>query len=327
MKSIQESHPSIDIEVIKEALDKRGYRLDEIVGYGAFACVFKVFSYQYNQYFAAKVCYVGISMMTKNIQSYTAEINALSKLYHPAIINVFSYFNDGDYLFLILDYCSKGSLREYVKNTSKPDYSLIFSWMRQAIEGLVACHSMGIAHRDIKPTNILIDQYNRIKIADFGLSLNSEHGKYISRFAGSLPFTSPEMNSCPKYDPLKADVWALGITFYYLLYGRSPYKASTETELKKQITEAQVVIPATVDKRFTIILGMMLNPNPEERSSAADILKVFNTIRVNKRANFANVIETRKQNQRFKSQVVESQLLARKIPSGHRRNSTVIQRN
>ncbi|EAY07913.1 hypothetical protein TVAG_064600 [Trichomonas vaginalis G3] len=183
---------------------------------------------------------------------------------------------------------------------------------------------MGIAHRDLKPSNLLIDQYNRIKIADFGLAVSAEKNQKITRFGGSLTFSSPEIIKGLKHDPFKADIWALGITFYCLVFGKIPYTATTEDELKQQISDAKITIPATCDKRISIILDMILKPDPDERPTAAGVLQIFNYIRPKKpQLRFPNV----ERKVRFKSQQVESSHLARKIPAGHRRNSAVIEHN
>lgn len=313
----------VNVELVKSVLQRRGYKLEDCLGAGSYAMVFKVYSFQYNQFFAAKIFYVGASQMTKNLQSFQAEITALSKIYHPYVINVYSYFNESDHLFIILDFCDNGSILDYIKNQQFINPPMVFSWMKQATEGLAACHNIGIAHRDIKPSNILIDKHNRIKIADFGFSLFSENDELIRGAGGSFTYSSPEMMRGESYDPFKADVWALGISFYSLIFGKTPYSAQTEEHLRTQIREAKFLIPGTCDKKFQIILGMMLKPNPSERATLQDILTIFNYIRTKKTATLSSPKVVRVKSQKYKSVRIETPTPTRP-PMIQRRKSTIV---
>ncbi|EAY04919.1 AGC family protein kinase [Trichomonas vaginalis G3] len=320
--------PYIDVEAARIALEKRGYILIDIIGYGGFANVFKVYSQHFKQYFAAKVCYIGSDAVTQNLQSFMAEVGALSKIYHSSVINIYSYFDDNSYLFIILDYCPNGSVLDYIKTHPHIETSLIFDWLVQTTEGLVACHNIGISHRDIKPSNLLIDSYNRIKIGDFGLAVIAEKSQMIARFGGSPIFYSPEMVMKKKFDPFKADVWALGITFYRLIFGKIPYTAKSNDELVEQIKCGRIIIPATCDAKLSVVLEMILKPNPDERPTAADVLQLLKYIRPQKKAQFLVPFAVRRSSNKFKSQTLESKTFSHKLPTlSRRRNSAFVDDN
>ena len=94
-----------------------------------------------------------------------------------------------------------------------------------------------MVHRDIKPENLLIDENDRVKISDFGVSYILENGcEEIQSTAGSNYFFSPEICSGEAYKGKKSDIWALGVTLYFLLFARYPFTASTIPQLYSKIT-------------------------------------------------------------------------------------------
>ncbi len=87
---------------------------------------------------------------------------------------------------------------------------------------------LGVIHRDIKPENLLVDDSDRVKISDFGVSLILENGAdEISSTAGSNYFFSPEICAGDAYKGKKSDIWALGVTLYFLVFKRYPFNANS----------------------------------------------------------------------------------------------------
>lgn len=95
---------------------------------------------------------------------------------------------------------------------------------------------MGVIHRDIKPENLLIDENDRVKISDFGVSLIVENGAdEIQSTAGSNYFFSPEICGGATYKGKKSDIWALGVTLYFVIYKKYPFNASNIPTLYTKI--------------------------------------------------------------------------------------------
>jgi calcium/calmodulin-dependent protein kinase I len=119
------------------------------------------------------------------------------------------------------------------------------------ISGLYTLHSYGIIHRDIKNANTLIyernDGKNILKIIDFGLSKVMGVNEYANEGYGSLPYKSPEQLLGKKYS-FPVDIWALGITIYWLVYGHFPVSAETKHKMKKLIVKYEYKVNNENDK-------------------------------------------------------------------------------
>jgi serine/threonine protein kinase len=111
--------------------------------------------------------------------------------------------------------------------------------MNQIINGYINFYSHGVIHRDLKPANIFLKN-NEIKIADFGFAMKQADNKKNSSYnVGSPVYMSPEALKENKYS-FKSDIWALGVIYYEMLTGKTPWRAKTEKELAKQITSVPI---------------------------------------------------------------------------------------
>ena len=119
--------------------------------------------------------------------------------------------------------------------TQKRSESVIRHTMRQLVEGLRFLHSLGIAHRDIKFENIIVDrQTNTPKYIDFGLSKVFVVGEKSTERFGTLAYSSPEVLLGNNHD-LKTDIWSLGIVMHVLLSGNFPFLSSDKEKTKMNI--------------------------------------------------------------------------------------------
>lgn len=123
-----------------------------------------------------------------------------------------------------------------------------------------------MSHRDIKPENILIDHEHQIKIIDFGFSTNQEQEVVV--VAGTPQYMAPELIAKKHYDPLKADIWALGITLYWISTGFFPQEADSKKKKnsstsKKLENEVGLHFPVDIHPGLEYLLRKILNPNPK----------------------------------------------------------------
>lgn len=258
---------------IEKALKDEGFTILSIVGQGGFASVYRV---SWDRYplidFAAKVFQINAQQERDIYGSYIKEIASLKFLDHPNIIKFFKYFEIDDACVLIFEYCHRGCLYKNVLDNGPFTEQQFLPIAKQCLEALNACHMMNITHRDIKPGNILVDCNNRIKLSDFGLASYITKGQKVHGFTGSLAFLPPEVLKAKLFDPVKADIWALSVTFCFLLTKEIPWQYKTQDELINAICNYDPDFPKGISNELKNMLDKMLCKKPECRPSAFELL-------------------------------------------------------
>ena len=150
---------SLDM-IIKE----NGYEYVCEIGRGGFSYCYKVFSPQYQQFFVCKVMSTIGSNCESRRRSFLNEINTLGHLTHPNIIHIYQIFETESNLFLILEYCPNGDYMQLVLNNGPLESeNVLLGNVSKILDGLVFLEMNNIAHKDIKPSNILIDEHGQFK--------------------------------------------------------------------------------------------------------------------------------------------------------------------
>jgi len=211
---------------------KRDYLLKNKLGVGQFATTYAVYNLKEEREEAVKIIPKNqISMRDRGNLIREIEIMKLCK--HPHIVKYYDCQEDEDTYYIFMEIAKCGDLFDYM-DTGELDDNILRRIVSQLISALEYCHSLMIAHRDIKLENVLIfdaspDNFT-VKLADFGLS-HSIMEDY-SKFCGTLEYIPPEIiNKDSKFNPLKADIWSLGVLTYCLKTGNFPWKADRESNL------------------------------------------------------------------------------------------------
>ena len=319
--------PSRLEDVLAEArkvLYQRGFDIIRPIGDGGFATVYLIKSRQYSNPdsdFVVKLIDLALDESHSLMNSFKAEIGALTKLCHPHVIQIFDYFTSKTLLYMILEYCPNGCVKDVIATQGAIQSPYVGQLFRGIVAALGLCHSEGIAHRDIKPSNILLDKYGRAKLADFGLAQYFKPDGQLSRmFAGSLPYLAPEVISKHPYDPLRADIWSLGVTFYEMLTGKLPWDGIEPDQILQEISEKIDTIAVGLDPTWSPIVNAMLQINPAKRCTCAE-LEANPAIRAaaGRRLSDAKRMRTRNMNSQSRVQAVPASfLLNRKAVTSRR---------
>lgn len=264
------------LELIRQQLGLNGYDLIQPIGNGAFATCYTIRSRKYEQTFVAKILDISQKPGESLPRSFKAEITSLINIIHPNVINIFNYFVCPAGLILILEYCPGGTISDMIKNSGPIQPPTIYNYCKQLLSALQQCHSSHIAHHDIKPSNVLLDQYSRPKLADFGLARHCEGNRFTDNIMGSLPYLPPEEFNKAPYDEFKADIWSLGVTFFVMASGRLPWQPSSKSEFVRQISTG--LIDYTMIKffnpNFNEMIRKMLDPNPNTRATLNELMRL-----------------------------------------------------
>jgi serine/threonine protein kinase len=259
------------VAFLSEVLSAHEYDLMERIGVGSYGSVYAISSRKYKHVvFAAKI--MTLQSPGANISLFETEIEILTRLSHSNIVSLYDAFHSGNVCFIILEYCPNGTIDTYIRS-QKMSEALIIGVFRQITSAVAYCHSEGIALRDVKPANILIDHYGRPKLVDFGLScIVKPHDRACC--TGSLSYMAPELFANPKNINLfSADIWSLGITFYRLLVGSAPWpRSANPAQLINAIVQSRPELPDTFDPALRALIAQMTARDPSARPNADELL-------------------------------------------------------
>lgn len=184
-----------DYETAEQIVEARGYVLQERLGSGAFANVYKAWHITEQIYTACKVIEIK-RKKRKRLNDLKHELYVLEKMDHLNIVKLYEHFLIDEKVYIFLEFAACGTLSDYVRKRGPLKESRCRKWFKQISSGMYHMHSQGISHRDLKLGNILIDEYRNLKISDFGLSRVSYRKGYgvfyCTSYAGTEPYMAVE---------------------------------------------------------------------------------------------------------------------------------------
>ena len=160
------------------------------------------------------------------------EINILSKLDHPSIVNYFETYDDKKYIYLVMEYVQGKEMFEKISQRKRFTEKMTAKYMQELFKAINHCHAQGVIHRDIKPENIMITDNDEIRLIDFGLS-KIQTGKSMEGIAGTPLYMAPELIQ-GSYGG-KVDLWSLGVLLYVLVSGMQPFYAKLAKDVFAKI--------------------------------------------------------------------------------------------
>ncbi|XP_057783496.1 phosphoenolpyruvate carboxylase kinase 1-like [Salvia miltiorrhiza] len=257
---------------------ERDYTVGEQIGRGRYGVVSRCHAAVTGQCFAVK------SIEKRLIQDDAVDSLCLqneAKLMqlvsgHPNVVGVFDVYEDEDFLHVVLEYCGGGDLFERI--TARP--VLTESEARRVLlplmEAIAHCHHHGIAHRDIKPDNILFNNYDELKLADFGSAECFGSGGLMSGIVGTPYYVAPEVLAGRDYNET-VDVWSAGVILYIMLAGIPPFYGESAQEIFEAVLRANLRFPrkvfSSVSPEAKDLLRRMLCKDISRRFSADQVLR------------------------------------------------------
>nr|XP_018670432.1 serine/threonine-protein kinase PLK4-like isoform X1 [Ciona intestinalis] len=249
------------------------YEVLNLIGRGAFACVYRAKCRQSNRGVAIKMIDKRSMRKSGMVSRVRSEVEIHAQLKHPSILELHHCFEDADHVYLILELCMKGELNRFLKSQGNSlCEQQVREFMVQIVEGMLYLHAHGILHRDITLANMLLDDNCHIKIADFGLAtrLALPTDKHFT-MCGTPNFISPEIATRSAHG-LESDVWSLGCMFYTFLVGVPPFDTDAVKSTLNRVVLGNFTIPENISQQASDLITKMLRKDPQDRISLSAVL-------------------------------------------------------
>ncbi|GMH22506.1 hypothetical protein Nepgr_024349 [Nepenthes gracilis] len=261
----------------QEQIAKRNWSLDDFeigkpLGKGKFGRVYLAREIKSKYIVALKVIFKEQIEKYRLHHQLRREMEIQMSLRHPNILRLYGWFHDEERIFLILEFAFGGELYKELRKHGHLTENQAATYIASLTEALAYCHEKNVIHRDIKPENLLIDHEGRLKIADFGWSVQSRNKRHT--MCGTLDYLAPEMVENKAHD-YAVDNWTLGILCYEFLYGVPPFEAESQRDTFRRIMKVDLNYPPTphVSAEAKNLISCLLVKDSSKRLSLQRIME------------------------------------------------------
>uniref|UniRef100_A0AAR2LYC8 Serine/threonine-protein kinase PLK n=1 Tax=Pygocentrus nattereri TaxID=42514 RepID=A0AAR2LYC8_PYGNA len=259
-------------DILVDPRSMKRYMRGRFLGKGGFAKCYEITDMDTKEVFAGKVVPKSLLMKPHQKEKMSTEIAIHKSLDNPHVVGFHGFFEDDDFVFVVLEICRRRSLLELHKRRKAVTEPEARYFMRQTIQGVHYLHNNRVIHRDLKLGNLFLNDDMEVKIGDFGLATKIEFdGERKKTLCGTPNYIAPEV-LCKKGHSFEVDVWSLGCILYTLLVGKPPFETSCLKETYVRIKKNEYTIPRHINPVAGSLIRRMLHADPTLRPSVADLL-------------------------------------------------------
>ncbi len=262
---------------VGKRLDGR-YEIQEIIGVGGMAVVYKAYDSIDDRVVAVKILKDEYLANEEFRRRFKNESKAIAVLSHPNIVKVYDVSYGDKLQYIVMEYIEGITLKEYIEQVGTVNWKEAVHFVTQILRALQHAHDKGIVHRDIKPQNIMLVQNGNIKVADFGIARfsRSETRTMSGSAIGSVHYISPEQARGDITDD-KADIYSVGVVMYEMLTGQVPFQSENSVSVAIMQLQTEPKNPREINKSIPIgleqIIMRAMQKNTRDRyQSAAEML-------------------------------------------------------
>ena len=277
-------NPDVTVQLLDKDFVLGGkYRLEEQIGVGGMALVWKASDIAMKRTVVVKLMHEHLSNDEGNLKRFEHECRMMAKIKHPNVVTIFdSGVLEDSIPYMVMEYVQGESLRHLIDDRGPAPVKSAVAVMMQICAGLQEAHEAGVIHRDLKPDNIVIqDRSNKpdsVKIVDFGIARlidSKERFTKTGTVIGTMEYISPEQLRDDDDIDGRADIYALGIIFFEMLTADLPLKART---LEGLVTKHLIGVPTMPSAKredieagsaIDLIVGKCLEKRPSARYQSA----------------------------------------------------------
>ncbi|XP_014467750.1 PREDICTED: serine/threonine-protein kinase polo [Dinoponera quadriceps] len=269
----KDEHECAIPNIIHDVNSGKSYTRGRFFGKGGFAKCYEITESRSHHVFAGKIVPKSLITKSNHKEKMTQEIAIHRTLSHRNIVGFHGFFDDSDYIYIILELCRKRSMMELHKRRKALSECETRYYMKQILDGVFYLHQHKIIHRDLKLGNLFLNDDLQVKIGDFGLATRLEHdGERKKTVCGTPNYIAPEVLTKVGHS-YEADVWSIGCIMYTLLVGKPPFETSSLRETYSRIKQVQYKTPTNISKPAINMVARMLQLNPSKRPSIAKLMK------------------------------------------------------
>jgi beta-lactam-binding protein with PASTA domain/predicted Ser/Thr protein kinase len=231
---------------IGQLLDGR-YRVESHLAHGGMATVYLGTDTRLDRMVALKIMHAEFASDEDFVRRFVTEARSVARLSHPNVVTVYDQGADGRTLFLAMEYVPGQTLRDLLTERGQLRPREALDIIEGVLSGLGAAHRAGIAHRDVKPENVLLGHENMVKVADFGLARLMSGTSYTKSgmLIGTAAYLAPEQVTGSGAD-LRTDVYAAGVMLFEMLTGKQPHTGDTPLAVAYKHVSEPVPAPSSV---------------------------------------------------------------------------------
>ena len=222
------------------------YQIEKLVARGGMATVYLAEDNRLDRKVAIKVIHAHLANDRNFREKFVREAKIAAGLSHPNLVNVFDQAEDGDVVFLAMEYVSGITLRQALDDFGSLSAARALEVFEPMVAALAAAHAAGILHRDLKPENVLLSDDGKVKLSDFGLARPISAQTQTGGVVGTVAYMSPELVSRGVADA-RSDVYAAGIMLFELLTGKQPFQGEQAVQIAYQHANSEVPSPSSLN--------------------------------------------------------------------------------
>ena len=263
------------------------FRIERKLGRGAQAQVYLARDQVLDRAVAIKVLNQDVAEDEKSLERFLREARLAARVHHAGCLAIFDFGQERGLTFMAMEYFKGRTLRDVLKKGPLEAY-VALRIARDVAAALSAVHEAGIVHRDIKPTNVMVDKTGSVRIADFGVARTLDDGDGSGMMVGTMRYMAPEQARGKETDR-RADIFSLGVVMFEMLAGKAPY-GGTLDDLIARVTRPPPELPDTVEIADEVrsVVRKCMARKPEQRYEAIgplldDLNRILLTLREHRR--------------------------------------------